>query len=178
MFLVLLPNETHQTVFKQCERDLLLHFLVHLKAEDESPAIELEPELPGCSTGAFYADGNMIDVARIEELPGLPEVHTEPPLPPLSAHLKMEHESPARQPQMAAGSTAAFNAGGNMVGGAGREILRGLLDARIEPEAPSSPPQQPVIPQPMVVQRYTGDAYSFSRNLVNSFIILSLGSYF
>ncbi len=131
--------------------------------------------MPGRNTGAFYADGNMVGALKIEDLSGLPEVHTEPPPPPLSAHLKMEHESPGRQPQMAAGSTGAFNTGENMVRGGGREILRGLLNARIEPEAPSSPPQQPVIPQPMVVQRNTGGAYAFSRNLDNYFIIPTLG---
>ncbi len=76
---------------------------------------------------------------------------------------------------MAAGSTGAYNTGGNMVGVGGREILRGLLDARIEPQAPSSPPQQPVIPQLMVVQRNTGGAYGFSRNKDNYFIISTLG---
>ncbi len=133
--------------------------------------------MPGRNTGAFYADGNMVGAARIEDLPGLPEVHTEPPPPPppLSAHLKMEHESPTRQPQMAAGSTGAFNAGRNMVGGSGVEILRGLLDGDIEPQAPSSPPQQPMIPQPMVGQRNTGGAYAFSRNVDNYFIISTLG---
>ncbi len=112
-------------------------FLAHLKTEYESPARQPEPELPRSITGVLNAGA-----VRVEDFPGFPEVHTEPPPPPLPAHLKMEHESPARQPQMAAGSTGAFNAGGNMVGGSGVEILRGLLDARIEPQAPSSPPQQ------------------------------------
>ncbi len=168
MFLVLLPNETHQTVFKQCERELFLYYLAHLKTEDESPGRELEPELPRSSTGALDAG-----TARIEHLPRLPEVHTEPPPPqPLSAHLKMEHESPARQHELPGCSTG----GENMVGGGRREILRGLLDARVEPQAPSAPPPlQPVIPQPMVVQRNTGGAYAFSRNVDNYFIIPTLG---
>ncbi len=91
-------------VFKQCERELILHFLAHLKTEYESPARQPEPELPGCSTGAL-------------------------------------------------------NAGRNMVGGPGTEILRGLLDGHIEPQAPSVAPQQPVTKEPIVSQRNTGGVY-------------------
>ncbi len=48
-------------------------------------------------------------------------------------------------------------------------------ESRIESQAPSSPPQQPVILQPVVVQRNTGGAYAFSRNVDNSFITLKPG---
>ncbi len=120
----------------------------------------------------------MVGAARIENLPGVPEVHPESPIPPpLSVHLKMEHKSPARQPEneLPGCSTGAFNADGNMVGRSEVGILRGLLDAHIEPQVPSVPPHQPVIPQPMVVQRNTGGVYAFSRNVDNYFIISTLG---
>ncbi len=58
-----------------------------------------------------------------------------------------------------------------MVGGGGMEILRGLLDGHIEPQAPGVPTQQPVTQEPIVSQRNTGGVYVFSHHLDNSFII-------
>ncbi len=113
----------------------------------------------------------MEDAVRIEGLPGLHEVHTEPapPAPPLSVHLKMEHESPARQPQLPGCTSGALNADRNMVGGPRTEILRALLDGHIDPQAPGVPTQQPVTPEPIVLQRNTGGVYVVSRHLDRSY---------
>ncbi len=48
-----------------------------------------------------------------------------------------------------------------MVGGSGTEILRGLLEGHIAPQAPGTTPLQPVTQESIVVERITGGGMSF-----------------
>ncbi len=61
-----------------------------------------------------------------------------------------------------------------MVGGFGTEILRGLLEGHIAPQAPGAPPLQLVTQESIVVERNTGSAYVFSRHQDNVSIFFYL----
>ncbi len=66
--------------------------------------------------------------------------------------MKTESEEPARglEPELPGCSTGVLNADGNMVGAARMNDLRGLPEVHVEP------PPQPLISEPIIVQRNAG----------------------